>query len=89
MKYMSGNRIPHHRPSCAHSRSSGGAKCQSMGNMRERSTLSMQRTKKKKAGSSFRKKTRQRPNIRDSFFANQHTTAVSLYLDTEPIAIDL
>lgn len=60
VKYMSGNKIPHHRPSSAHSRSSGGAKRHSGGGaLRERSTLSMKRTKKKKPAHSFKRRARQ------------------------------
>ena len=69
VRYMSGERIPYRRPPSAHSRSSGGGKGASS-TLGDRSTLSMQRSGKKKKPQSFKKRARKRVAISDSFFTN-------------------
>ena len=74
VNYMSGERIPyHHRPPSAHSRSNGGGRSNGRGHsgtLRDRSTLSMKRSREKKKAHSFKRRARQRPGITDTSFAS-------------------
>ena len=74
--YMRGETLHTLHPQSAHSRSRSSGKGQRVfhtGALRERSTLSIQRAKKKKAGHNFKKRARQQPDVRQSFFINNNS----------------
>lgn len=75
--FMRGDNLPHRRPPSAISRSSSGKRhhIHRSSTLKEKSTLSMQRDKMKKK-QNFKKRARQRPGIRESFFMDDSSRVV-------------
>lgn len=76
--FMRGDSLPYRRPPSTISRSSSGKRghIHRSSTLREKSTLSMQRDKIKKPKQNFKKRARQRPGIRESFFRDASSRVV-------------